>query len=90
MKGLKYAFIMSNVIIELKYLQSGHRGKRVQLKKIKYHVHHEQNATKIMDPCPNFAHNLLHDQSSTSSKNLTSITFDYISSMSSHQTHPHL
>jgi hypothetical protein len=29
-KGLKYAFIMSNVIIELKYLQSGDRGIKVQ------------------------------------------------------------
>ncbi len=32
MKGLKYAFIMSNVIIELKYLQKW-RGIRVQWKK---------------------------------------------------------
>jgi hypothetical protein len=90
MKGLKYAFIMSNVIIEMKYLQSGDRGIRVQRKQFKYHVHHEQSATKIMDTCPNFAHNLLHDRSSTSSKKLTSVTFNYMFSLSSHQTHPHL
>jgi hypothetical protein len=24
-------------------------------------MHHEQNTTKIMDTCPNFIHNLLHN-----------------------------
>jgi hypothetical protein len=40
---------MFNMIIELTQLQSGYRGIRVQWKLKKYHVHHGQNTTKIIN-----------------------------------------
>ncbi len=43
--------------IELTHLQNGNKGIGIQYKLKKYHVHDEQNIIKIMDICPNFAHN---------------------------------
>jgi hypothetical protein len=48
---------LKNVSIELTHLQNGNKGIGIQYKLKKCHVHDEQNIIKIMDTCPNFAHN---------------------------------